>query len=398
MSHKIIDNSEDDSLLINPEELKVKRIQRIVDNEENEKQAFEKTKSEFGKIYNKGGQVAINFETQGRFDMPSILYFKDFTIAHVNDLTLSREEDILENIVVILQQLKNEDANVNIEDMLPEEFLEVLVGLKMEFNNPNHKHFWLCECQSGLDKELQKINETNIDLRELKYKSISELDIEIKEFFRTTFCSMSSEDFNNFMQKKYNKNDIFQKTNESIEEELKSIKIKEPINLIDEVGNIYSFKFLRIKDILNAQKLAENKYANKFHIIKNKKHDLSNISNSKIQKEKEIEQLKYQQAKDIVLFSRAFTLVKYNDKELTTDESLKYYKAAPRSILLRLSNFLDKLNFGICDERSLVCPHCGETSRRLLRQEFDPYELLPLDTNSDRESGKSTKLNVYFTI
>lgn len=395
----MIDNSEE-SILINPEDLKRRRTQRIVDNDKLEKEAFEKTKDQIGKIYNKGGQVAVNYETQGRFNIPSTLYFKDFTISHVNDLTLSRQEDLLENLVIILQQIKNEDANINIEDMLIEEFLETLVGIKMEFNTPIHIHPWICECQSGIPVDLQKVNESEIDLRTLKYKSISEVDEDMKIYFRELYNEMSDQEFIAHLKKKYNddSNISYIKNSENIEKEINQIKVKEPIIIFDENGNSYGFRFLRVKDLLNAQKFGESKYAPKIHGIKNKKYNNDSLINSKMQKEKDIDELKYQQGKDTFLFAKAFTLIKYNGKDLNVEESINIYKKAPRSILLQLSSFVDKLQFGIYDEIELTCPECGEVRKRLLRQDINPYELLPLDTNTEREQGKHPKLNVYFGI
>ncbi len=402
MSNRIVDNfEEDESIIINPDDLQKKRRQKANDNLENEKQAIEKTKNEFGKIYNKGGQVAVNYETQGRFDMPSTLYFKDFTISHVNDLTLSRQEDLLENLVIILQQIKNENVNINIEDMLVEEFLETLVGIKMEFNTPIHIHPWICDCQNGVAQELQKVNESEIDLRTLKYKSISEVDEEMKIYFKSLFDNMSEQEFVSYLKSKYkdNSNTVYKKDQETIDNEINKIKIKEPITIFDEEHNSYSFRFLRIKDLLNAQKLGENKYAPKIHGLKNKKfNEKDSLTNSKLQKEKEIEDVQYQQAKDTILFARAFSLLQYNGKILSTEESLNYYKKAPRSILMQLSNFMNKLEFGIYDERELTCIECGQVSKRLLRQDFTPFELLPFDTDSKGIKGQPTKFAVYFGI
>jgi hypothetical protein len=395
----MIDNSEE-SLLINPEELRRKRTQRIVDDIEQDKKSIEGVKDKLGKIYNKGGQVAVNYETCGRFTMPPILYFKDFTISHVNDLTLSRQEDLLENLVVVLQQIKNEDATVNVEDMLIEEFLETLIGVKMEFNTPIHIHPWICECQNNIQAELQKVNESEIDLRTLKYKSILEVDEEMKAYFKSLYDEMADQEFIDYLRKKYDNdpNMSYVKNAETIDKEVKQIKIKEPITVTDELGNAYSFRFLRVKDLLNAQKLSENKYASKIHALKNKKYSNESLVSSKMQKEKEIDNVKYQQEKDIILFARAFSLIKYNGKELTAEESINIYKKAPRSILMQITEFMDKLQFGIFDERELTCPECGEVRKRLLRQDINPYELLPLDVDTKREQRKHSKLNVCFAV
>ena len=47
------------------------------------------------KFFNRGGQVAINYETMGRFSIPATLYFKDFSVEDENNLLLTRQEDYI---------------------------------------------------------------------------------------------------------------------------------------------------------------------------------------------------------------------------------------------------------------------------------------------------------------
>ena len=403
MSDHMIDNfeeenKEEDSILINPEEVRNLNRRRMVDENKEEQEAIEKAKETLGKIHNRGGQVAINYETMGRFDIPQILYFKDFTIQDINDLTLSRQDDILETLVSILNKAKNEDANVNIEDMLVDEMFETLVGIKQEFNSPYHVHPWVCECQNDLPEEAQKVNETQIDLRTLKYKSVEDVDNEIREYIKQQLEQMSGEEFLLYMRKKYKNNENYEKNPESIEKEIKNVKVKEPIVIFDENGNQYSFRFLRIKDILNAQKISEAKYAGKIKAVKNKQYANAKLVDAKAKKEKEVEKLKYDQAKDTVLFARAFTLIEYNGEKLDHEKAISYYKNAPSTIFRQVSQFIDKLQFGVVDERELTCPECGQVSRRLLRQDINPLELLPIDIDSEGKQRESSKFNIYFGV
>lgn len=401
MASQLVDNFEEESILINPEDLKRRRQQKVIENVESEKAAIIETKDQFNKVANRGGQVTVNYETEGRFDMPKTLYFKDFTVSHVSDLTLSSQENLLENLVSIIQQIKNEDAEISVEDMLWEEFLETLIGIKMEFNTPIHMHPWVCDCQSGIPIDAQKINESAIDLRTIKYKSISEVDEEMKIYLKGKFDEMSEEDFVHYLKRKYNEdpNIVYQKNEDTINKEIQKVQVKEPITLFDDNWNSYSFRFTRIKDLMNAQKLVDNKYSGKIRAVKNRQIiGNESLLDARSHKEKEINDIKTQQAKDIMIYSKAFSLVKYNGKDLTPDEAIKYYKDASRSIFMQMSEVIDKLHFGIYDERELVCPLCGETSKRLLRKELNPFELLPLDLDTERDQRKHSKSIVYFGI
>jgi hypothetical protein len=284
--------------------------------------------------------------------------------------------------------------------MLTEEFVEALIGIKMEFNTPIHEHPWICECQEIVPQELQKVNYSEIDLRTLKYKSIEQVDEEMKIYFREQFNAMSEEEFIGYLKAKYNNDNsiIYKKTPENIDKEIEQVKVKEPIIVFDEARNSYAFRFMRIKDILNAQKVTEYKYAGRIKGIKNKEYSKDSVVDAKTQREKEIDSLKYQQAKDTLLFARAFSLLSYNGKSLSSDEAITIYKNAPRGVLMQIKEFMDKLQFGVYDERELTCPQCGQVSKRLLRQEINPFELLPLDSDTKRKQRKSTSINVYFGV
>lgn len=390
----------DENILMTQEDLARRKRRTIIDDssikklDEKEDGELKKQKE---KIYNRGGKVHIQYESNGRFSIKPILYFNDFTIEDVNNLTLSKQDEILNNLVSILNKIKNEDAETDVSEMLPEEFLETLVGIKQEFNTPMHTHYWICDCQNNVESNQQKINEVEIDLRTLNYVSIEQADETFRQHYKEkVFDTMTPEEFKEYIKTKYVNNEI-DINKWTVEDELKTIQIKEPYKMIFN-NDEYTFRFMRIKDILKAQSIVDKKYGSKIKMIRMKKYPNIPLSESKIMQEKEIEDIQYQQLKDLSLYARALSLIEKNGKILNHEESLSIYKNLPRSILFDLINFSDSMLFGIKEEKELVCPLCGETTVRSLHREFSPYELLPIDTITKRKQGQHSRPNIFFRI
>ena len=401
MSKKITDSvsEEEESLLINPNDMQKRRRQVIIDTEPTDEELVKRLERTGNKIYNHGGRVVVEYETMGRFDIDPVLHFRDFTVSDINDITLSRNEDLLKNLVSILNKCKNEDSECDVGDMVLEEFLETLIGVKMEFNSVKHDHPWLCECQQMLEPDAQTINTTSIDLSTLNYRSIEEADAELREFYKPLFDELTDEQFKDFLAIKYKDQSDIDIDSITKEDELKNLKLTEPIGFKDEEGNIYSFRLTRVKDLLDAQKMVQYKYSGKIKAIKNRTAPQNAVMlDFKAKKDDELEEAQYQQAKDLILYAKAFTLMKYNGKDLSKEEAVGTYKKMPRSILYKVTNFFDTSKFGVIDERELACPLCGESSRRLLRQEFNPFEFLPLDLNSTPKTKTVTGLDIFVGI
>jgi len=378
--------SEEEDIIVNPDDIE----------KEKEKHQKEIKETHFDipddmKYYNRGNTVAINYETMGRFNIPYLLYFDDYTIDDVNNITLSRQDDILENLIAILNNRVNKDANIRVEDMLIEEFLETLIGIKMQFNTPLHKHMWVCSnCQSDFDDSDQQVNETEIDLRTLKYISIEEADVELRKYYKGIFDRMTSEEFKQWCNEKYQTD----KVKTTISEEVAKISIGEPIKLyLNE--HFYAFRFNRVGDIVKAHRIAQKKYTGRLKQVKNKRMHGKNLVEFKEGKEEEIKKIREMQAKDTVLFSRALTLFSKDGVELNPNQCIEEYRNLPRVAMMEMINFFNKIKFGIQEEREFECTLCGNSERRSLQQEFNPIELLPLDTDSTRKLRKSPSVNIF---
>ena len=347
------------------------------------------------KFYNRAGQVEINYETEGRFDIPETLFFKSFSVEDVNNVTLSRPEDILENIVVTLDKLKNEEARCSVCDMLLEEFIETLVAMKIKFNTPIHIHKWMCDCQEDIDDKERVVNDLEVDLSKLNFIPISVSDEKIKEIYKKSFDEMDSTEWNHYIAAKYPNKSSKELADYTKEMELNTIKIKEPIKLPMN-GHIYEFMFPRVKHIIQAQKMAKKMYASKIKMVQVRTEANVSAVDLKYKKEQELEKLQIEKDKKTVLFARALTLNKIDGKELSDQEKTEEYAKLQMDVVFELMDFLDNIRFGIQHDVQVMCPICGKESKRSLQREFNPIELLPLDLTATRKHRESSRINIYF--
>lgn len=347
-------------------------------------------------LHNRSGTVKINFETEGRFDLPPVLFFNDYKTQDINDLSLSRKEELLENLIVILNRRKNQDSDCDLQDATIEELLEILLSMKLNFEGPILTHPWVCECQYHLDEAEQEINYSDINLSNLQYTSISETEQKLRNTYKEKLNLLTDQEFHDYLKTKYEgQKDL---TNWSINEESKSIKITEPFRM-DIEGKVYRFRFMRIKDLINAQKLAKKKYAGRIKVIQKRQEHGKKQADLRAEKDEEIRKINEAEAKDILLFAKALTLVSVDGVEIKSiDEKAQLYNDIPRNYLDAIESMLHSIAFGLNHTEEFACPICGKVDGRSLRQEFDPLELLPISANTKREPGKFSGLNIHFGI
>lgn len=349
------------------------------------------------KYFMRGNRVAINYESQGRFSIPENMYFKDYDIEDINNLTFSRYEDLLENVLFILNKCKNEDANCSVGDMVPEEFLETLVGMNLQFGNgKEHKHPWLCECQNHKKQEEQQINETIIDLSSINYTSISEADKLLKEYYKEMFDSFTKEEWISYLETRYkNEENSIDFNLHTKEDEIETISIKEPFTQNIE-GKNYKFRLMRMNDVIKGQRAATKKFSSQIKLIESEKTPTPEL---KMAKEEKLEKINQEKDKYSILYAQAMTLLSVDDINFTSDEE-RYltYKSIPREDLYALIDFYDQFKFGINQEVDLQCPLCGKITKRSLRQEINSIELLPLDSDTKRKSGDIKKHKIFVGI
>ena len=332
---------------------------------------------------NTASKVKLDYETMGRFGIPESLYFEDWDTEDINNLTLCNEDNIFETLVTILNKNAKEQ-NFKVEDMLLEEFLETMIGIKSSFDSPIHVHKWICDCQRDVEDKDRAIQDHTIDLRSINYISILEADEKMKEYYKKIFESMTREQFAEFAIMKYG--DAMKDTvaDYTIEKELETIRIQEPIKQ-NVNGKLYEFRFMRVGDLLLAQREADKKYIYESKVLNSKKYrkELGELAVFKANQEEQMNKLKEQKAKEIVFYSQASTIVAVDGKPVTNmQEKAKLYKEIKRKARFDFLNFLEEIKFGISNEMTLVCPLCGQEEKRTFRREINPLEFIPVSNDT----------------
>ena len=376
-----------DNILVPPTEVK-KRKEIVSIVKDIVKEAPEKIVAK-----NTSGTVKVDLESDGRFSLPQLLHFKDFTIEDVNSLALSREDEILENLISILNTMVVEE-NIRMEDATLDEFLEILVSIKQQFSGDAHTHYWICSCQNREKEEDQIINETMLSLSNINRTNIAEIDAEMQESFKKKLEDVSDDGFNNFLVMKYGEDIPEGVTKES---EVEKVVVKEPF-YVNVDGDKVGFNFVRMGDMLKADLVAKKKLNNS--IARIKKETYANVplaEKKQIQAEK-IEVAKAEKNKLLLLYGKALAIDTVNGKTMSDSEKLEYYRVIPREYMLRIVDFLDELSYGINEEFDFYCPICEQSDKRLLQQELNPLELLPLESNSKSKAKRSESIDIYFGI
>ena len=338
------------------------------------------------------GELTIPYSTQGRFSVPDELTWRDYTVDDVTTLSISSEDDILENIVSILNGLNSN--GVKVEDMLYEEFVETLIYMKAKFNTSSHLHSWYCDCQQGIPDTDKMECETTVDLKKLNFVSVLEADKKLQKYYKEIFDNFSDEEFASYIKTRYEFSDKDVDENWTKEQELKTISIKEPIDIA--IGeDIFTFSQIRIGHVLEAHKRANRKHNGSMKKIQNEKLKDTPLAEIKAIKAEKVEALKKLIAKDTTVIASALSLIEKNGKPLSVDDRISEWRKFPRSGMMQLSSFIELMKTGLDSELDMTCSLCGKTTRRSLQDSFTPIELLPIQSNTKRTSKQHSRPNIY---
>lgn len=349
------------------------------------------------KYSTRAGKVKIDLESSGRFETPAVVYFSDYDVEDVTSLAVSREEDLLENLLTILEKQKDKTDNYKIGQLLLEEFYEIMLGIKMQFNTITHNHSWLCRCQSDLPEHRQKLSKMEIDLTKIKYVSIEEADDKLREKYAKIINEFSDEDFAKYVTRKYG-----QLIPTSKEVEINNIKIQEPLLVKEEDKDIF-FKFPRIDDLVVATREANKRFNWQIRKIKNQFSAGQPEDMYEKNIKEEVEKLQLEKAKYGILVSKANSLISVNGVEFKSlDQKIEAYSKFKRSTLMKLSALIDMAQFGVQHEFELKCNLCGRTERRALQRAINPLEFIPFDDNSESDSSgelrKHSEFDIFFGV
>lgn len=329
---------------------------------------------------NNAGKAKIEFETMGRFNIPATMYFSGYTVDHIDNFAVVDEDNIFETLVAIVNEL-NSDKNIRVEDMLIEEFFETLISIKAQFNTISHVHRWVCDCQESKSDKERIINETLINLAELKYTSIEQADEKFKKIGGEGLRNKSV--FENYIKVKYGEEADIDEFD--VEDEISKLKIAEPFS-IGYNGSTYKFKFMRVGDLISSNRYIYKKYMPKIKAIKNKVLHGVKADELRIIKEEELKEINKQKAKEFLRAIKASSLCEINGERLEElEEKMEAYKDIPVDVSISMSEFLEEIRFGIDDEHTYECPICGYSEQRSLQREFNFIEFIP--TKSDSANG-----------
>lgn len=348
--------------------------------------------------------VKVDYESEGRLKQPNYIYFNDYSIEDISSITIAREEDLLDNLVAALNKMKTSDCEFPIEDLSSENLLDTLIALKQQFVGDEHIHHWVCECQHQRESSEQIVNEKILKLSEFNYRGISEADEKMREAFRERFDDMTDEQWKEYLLGRYKDNPVDLSTYTK-EEELKTIKINDTINIHHD-GHVYTFRTYNVtRDLLKAKKYALDKWNPKIKAIQNRREANVPLAELKDRKEQEIEKLRIEQAQAILLYNKALMLEKFDHHAIPDIEKLGLYRKLPRFIQNQLEDILDNIEYGLYDEVEFDCPLCGTSNKRLLQHEINPIEFLPYrDSNRVKNvsttgnNRKSAGFNIYIGL
>jgi len=333
------------------------------------------------------GKAVVEFETMGRFGNPDVAYFGDYTHSDLTSLALCRSEDRLENVVFILNRIKN-DPSWKVENLLIEEFFEVLLTMKRIYNTQTHQHRWYCECQEELPEAERVASEFDIDIDSINYTSILACDENIRQNYALVYNNVSDDEWQGFLQRRFPEGDPRQHLTRA--EYVENLEIGDNLSVRADNGDFYVYRFGRVGDIIKGMKIGSKEWNYRLREIKKKS---TNTGRTKAvvlyERNREIEDLEKKKAESIISATQGLSLVSFNGKTLTSDQDkIQISRAMPRDAVVKLTKLQDMMNFGVNDERDFVCNLCGKTERGFLQRTISPLELLPIAVESGTNGAK----------
>lgn len=387
--------STEETLILKPDEVARRRSESVA------RKQVQEIESEEIEPVNTAGLVKIVYESQGRFGTPTVLYFDDYNATHINNIELSTQDNLLENLIVIFNELKKNEPDFDVKNMTAEDLLETLIAIKQQFEGNTHIHYWVCGCQSDKSDKDRIVNEYSMELSTLQYKSMTQIDEEMKLYLKERFDDLTDEEFKTYLLKKYKNDPLDDIDNYTREEEISKVVVKEPFHIIAD-NDVYTIRYPRLEDVLKAKKFADRLYAPKIKSIENRKEANVELHKLKEKKQAEIETLKEEQARTLVLYAKSMMLISKNNKVLSDAEKYEEFKSnLKRKSIRNIEALFDNIQFGLSTEIELICPICGESEKRLLRDSIDPRQLLPLSykqSNKGNASEGKSKFNSGFDI
>jgi hypothetical protein len=324
----------------------------------------------------------------------------DFLASHINSLVTVKEDKLLETLCYCLNECVVEPKNFKVENLTDKEFLELMLAMKIAFDSKELEYYFYHSCQDNIPEKLKKASVDIIRLDNVKMISIEQSDEILREFVSTKLKQLDEESYKQYLILKYG---YFK--NITIEEEVKTIKVKEPIYIKDYDNIIYEFRFVRIKDLIEANRIVSKEYDHKIRIETNKPIPKSNQEEAIAIREEIMEELKRKKAERFIEVVKNLCLVAktVNNKRIVFENTeQKLSEKINRKVYLNYMNAVSEVKYGIEHEVELHCNLCDseEPQRGYLQRLITPLHLLPVSitqtTTTERKSKINSRLDFYF--
>jgi len=348
---------------------------------------FYQKENKFIPTTNSSYTLSIHYATEGRFSIPAIVRWRDYSVKDITDLSIVNEDTFLDVLVDILNQMNKE--NINTEDMLLWELYQTLIELKRNFISEKHIHFWFCECQNKENDK--KISKGEIDLNILQYKYINEYDQEIKKEWEKTLQYLTDEEKKQILG------------NRTEEEFLNNIKIKEPFRFQFDEGIEIIARFVRVGDMKEAIRESIKLYKPKYSSIETQiyKYTKSGNVDQVLKLRQQKEELDKERALFIMLYSRAKSILDLKIqgreelyfKDRSMKDKIEILESLPRNVIYYVGNYLDGINFFQDIEVDLECELCGKKNTKTFPRDFNLLELLPYSSDKDVSTEYRPKIH-----
>jgi len=315
--NKLPMNKNTNPLVIEEEE----KIEKVVDTKAIEQELQETPSSNY---------IKIHLESEGVFDAPKVLHFRDYTMEDALQLNTLDEEEQLEAIVRVLNNMVWED--IDCKNLHPKELAQIVYTLHAIFINQKiEKEYYYDEDLPEGSKEGQLDFKDNVGTIEIPVDKI-------------------------------NTHNIHKNKDGSTKQE----KFKEPFTIVDKTTkDAISIRLTRMYDLLFAKKYCDEKYAEdikEFSPYKRKIMRLRAISNNE-ERNAELEKLieedydSFKNYKDFLneynnefaKVVQASVIVAINKKKCETfEEKLKLYKEViSQTFWQTYNNIVAEYDFGI---------------------------------------------------
>lgn len=398
-------------MLLNPEDVSNKKRGKVSQSQVNEIELDRQISSdsiiepvEVSSNYKDySGTVKIVFESGGRFGNPEVIYVRDYKASHINSLVTTKEEKLLETLVHCLNECVVDPPNFRVENLTDKEFFELMLGMKMSFDVRELEYYFYHSCQDHLPEKDRKTSVDVIPLDNIKMVSIEEADDRLRNNIKERLYSLNEDEYRFYLESKYGKDCIFI----SKEEELNKIKVKEPIIIRDYDDTLYEFRFVRIRDLIEANNIVSKEYDTKIRIEKSKPINKKNELESAISRDIAIDDLNRKKAERFIDLIRTMCLVakvQGNSRIVfnTLEEKIKESEKMSRRVYLNYMNAVSMVEYGVNHEFEYTCNLCdsGEVLRGFLQRDVSPINLLPVSVytndSTKRKHKKHTGFEFYF--